>query len=221
MQATTDTPSRVWTAEELYERFGPIPLDRIRHDPPPGLATEADAIRINERKQGLCELVDGVLVEKTMGTYESYLTVVIAQFLGVFVRENRLGIVLGPDATTRLMPNLLRIPDVSFVSLDRLPGRKVPRTPVSDLSPDLAVEVISPGNTKKEMNEKLQDYFQSGVRLVWYVYPDPREVHIFRNLHQSNVLKEEGTLSGEDVLPGFELPLKTLFAEPTEPEEKR
>ena len=67
--------------------------------------------------------------------------------------------------------DLVRIPDVSFVSWDRVPGRKFPSEPVPPLVPDLAVEVISPSNTPKEMDEKLQEYFEKGVRLVWFVRP--------------------------------------------------
>jgi hypothetical protein len=59
-----------WTAADLVEHFGPIPLYRIRHDPPPGAATEQDAIEIHDREDRLYELVEGVLVEKTMGTYD-------------------------------------------------------------------------------------------------------------------------------------------------------
>lgn len=220
VQVIADSAAHIWTAEELYERFGPIPLNRIRTDPAPGTATEEDAICINERKEGLCELVDGVLVEKAMGTYESYLTVVLIQFLASFVDENRLGIVLGPDGSMRLMPGLLRIPDVSFISFERLPGGAVPRTPVADLAPDLAVEVISPGNTRKEMEGKLGEYFDSGVRLVWYVYPEPREVHVYKGRQQHAVFKEGDAVTGGEVLSGFELELKRLFAEPGKAEGK-
>ena len=69
-------------------------------------------IGIHDREDRLCELVDGVLLEKTVGTYESYL----ALLLGNFVDENNLGIVLGADGMMRLVPGLVRIPNVSFIS---------------------------------------------------------------------------------------------------------
>jgi Uma2 family endonuclease len=82
-------------------------------------------------------------------------------------------------------------------------------------APDLAVEVISPSNTPEEMKRKLQDYFDAGVRLVWYVYPDPPEVHVFRSPEQPVVLRPTDTLSGEDLLPGFQIEVKRIFAEPS------
>ena len=128
-------------------------------------------IEIHLREDRLYELVDGILVEKTVGAYEAYLAALLIQLLGAFARANHLGIVLGPDGMMRLSPGLVRIPNVSFISWDRLPGRKVPRTPMANLAPDLAVEVISKSNTAKEMENKLLDYFSTGVRAVWHVYP--------------------------------------------------
>lgn len=204
-----------WTAADLVERFGAVPLNRVRHDPAPGKATEEDVIEIHDREDRLYELVDGVLLEKTVGTYESYLALLIGRALGNFVEDANLGIVLGADGMTRLAPGLIRIPDVSFVSWAQLPGRKVPRDPVADLAPDLAVEVISKHNTPKEMERKLWDYFTSGVRLVWYVYHAPRrEVHAFRSPEDCAVLGENDRLDGAEVLPGFSLEIGELFAEP-------
>jgi Uma2 family endonuclease len=218
MSQATEVTAGGWTAVDLVERFGAIPLSRIRHNPAPGTATERDMIEINEHEDRLCELVDGILVEKTVGAYESYLALLIAQFLGSFARENRLGIIMGADGMMRLSPGLVRIPDVSFISWDRLPGRKVPRTPMANLAPDLAIEVISKGNTPQEMEGKLAEYFSTGVREVWYVYPNPREVHVYKTRQQCTVLAEAQTLGGGEVLPGFQLPLRELFAEPGEAE---
>ena len=201
------------TAADLLERFGPIPVGRIRTDPPPGTATEQDVIDIEARESRLCELVDGVLVEKTVGYYESYLAVQLGYFLAGFVRRHRLGVVAGEAGMMRLSAGLVRIPDVSFVSWTRLPGRRVPRVPIADLAPDLAVEVISPSNTAREMERKLQDFLAAGVRLVWYVYPEPQEIHVY-TADSHDVLTIEQELSGGDVLPGFVLPLRQLFEEP-------
>jgi len=213
MAYATEPGIGVWTAADLVERFGPIPLDRVRFDPLPGLATEQDVVEIRDHEDRLYELVDGVLVEKDMGTYESYLAVLIARFLGNFVSQRDLGIVLGADGMMRLAPGLVRIPDVSFLSWERLPGRAIPDQPIADLVPDLAVEVISRGNTREEMQGKLSEYFGAGVRLVWYVYPRPQpEVWVHRAPGQFTVLTAEQVLDGGDVLPGFRLELATLFA---------
>lgn len=203
-----------WTAADLVARFGPIPLRRIRHDPPPGTATEDDVVRIHDHEDRLYELADGVLVEKTVGTYESYLAGVLLQHLGVFVTGRKLGIVLPPDGMVRLSPGLVRIPDVSFISSNRLPGRRVPRAGIAPISPDLAVEVISRGNTEREMEDKLDEYFAASVRLVWYVYPIPREVKVYSARDQCVTLREEHALTGGEVLPGFSLSVRELFAEP-------
>ena len=203
------------TVADLVERFGPIPVGRIRTDPPPGTATEQDVIDIEARESRLCELVDGVLVEKTVGYYESYLAMEIGSILREFVKRNGLGVVAGEAGMMRLSAGLVRIPDVSFVSWTRLPGRRVPRVPIADLAPDLAVEVISPSNTAREMERKLQDFLAAGVRLVWYVYPGPQEVHVY-TAERHDVLTIEQELSGGDVLPGFVLPLRQLFEEPEE-----
>jgi len=214
MAHATELAAEGWTAADLVERFGPIPLSRIRRDPPPGLATERDVIEIHDRENRLCELVDGVLVEKTVGTYESYLAGLLVHLIWTHVREHDLGIVLPPDGMMRLASGLVRIPDVSFVSWQRLPQRKVPRDPIADLAPDLAVEVISKSNTPREMQRKLSDYFAAAVREVWYIYPTPREVYVYAAPDRHTVLTEQQVLEGGDVLPGFSLPLPRFFAEP-------
>ena len=95
----------------------------------------------------LCELVDGVLVEKTVGYYESRVAGLLFHFIELFLQRRDLGIVLGADGTLRLMPGLVRIPDVSFISWKKFPNRELPAEPVPDLVPDLAVEVLSTANT--------------------------------------------------------------------------
>ena len=200
------------TVADLLEIFGPMPAGRIRTNPAPGTATEQDVIDIEARESRLCELVDGVLVEKTVGYYESYLAMRLGHFLTGFVEEHRLGVVAGEAGTLRLAPGLVRIPDVSFTSWDQLPGRRIPREPIAGLAPDLAVEVISPSNTAREMERKLQDFLAAGVRLVWYVYPGPQEVHVY-TAERHDVLTMEQELSGGDVLPGFALPLRQVFEE--------
>ena len=161
---------------EAFERFGAVPLSRVRFTPPPGLATEQDVIKIHDRENRLCELLDGTLVEKTVGNYESYLAGVLVRLLGAFVAEQNLGIILPPDGMLRLAPGLVRHPDVSFVSWQRLPARRVPHDAIWNLATDLATEIISKGNIREEMDRKLIDYFSAGVRLVWYIYPTACEV---------------------------------------------
>jgi Uma2 family endonuclease len=214
--------ARVWTAADLVARFGPISLGRIRSLPAPGTATEDDLLAIHNSESRLFELVDGVLVEKTMGVYESYLAGVVITYLNIYLhhQQPKRGFVLGPDGMVRLFPRQVRIPDVSYVAWARFPDRRIPRSGIGDFAPDLAVEVISLGNTREEMDSKLQDYFRAGVRLVWYVFPREREVHVFTAVDQRTILSADKVLDGGDVLPGFTLPLAELFAEPIEPAEQ-
>jgi Uma2 family endonuclease len=203
----------IWTAVELAERFGPISLDRIVTTPAPGLATEEDAVELNERHQRPCELVDGILVEKVMGAYESMLAVEIARLLKNFVKPRKLGTVLGEAGLLKLALGLIRIPDVAFLSMEKFPGGRFPREKAVPLAPDIAIDVLSPGNTAKEMAEKLRDYFAAGSRLVWYVDPKKRQVEVFTSFDSRRIVTQDQMLDGSDVLPGFELSLRELFAE--------
>jgi Uma2 family endonuclease len=203
--------TKIWTLADLVAKFGPLPASRIRHDPPPGTATEQDVLDIQTREKRLCELVDGVLVEKTMGFYESRLAMVLGHFLEDFLDKHDLGIVAGEAGLLRLGYGLVRIPDISFVSWDRLPHRRIPRQPIANLVPDLAVEILSKSNTKKEMGRKLRDYFKAGVRLVWYIDPEARTVQVYAGLFKSKRLTASQTLEGAPVLPGFSLSLRQFF----------
>lgn len=200
-----------WTAGDLVQRFGPIPLARIVIPPGPGPAVEGDVVALNDRENRLCELVDGVLVEKTAGTFESYLAALLGYFVGSHVRANNLGIVLGADGMFRLAPGLVRIPDVAFISWSRLPGGQVPRDAIARVVPDLAIEIISKGNTREEMDRKLDEYFKAGVRLVWYVYPEGNRAVIYTARNQSREIGPGDTLDGGDILPGFSLAIDELF----------
>jgi Uma2 family endonuclease len=204
---------RFKTMADVMDRLGHVPLYRIRFFPLPGSATEADVLAVQKKEDLLCELVEGVLVEKGMGYTESILAMAIADFLRAFVRPKKLGFVSGPDGTMRILAGLVRIPDVAFTSVDRLPGRRRPTIPIPHLVPDLAVEVLSASNTAAEMAVKRQEYFNAGVRLVWEVNLDAHTVTVYSSPAQSTVITEAETLTGGDVLPGFALPLKELFAE--------
>ncbi|HEV3203673.1 MAG TPA: Uma2 family endonuclease [Gemmataceae bacterium] len=206
-------PPKIRTLADLLERLGGISPGRVLYDPSPGKATEADLIDIQKKENRLCELVDGVLVEKAMGYRESCLALALAAFLRSFVVPRNLGLVSGADGTIRLFPGLVRIPDVAFISWARLPNRKMPTVPIPHLAPDLAVEVMSESNTEKEMARKLQEYFNCSVSLVWLVEPDARTVAVHTSPEAYTLLNEAQTLHGDPVLPGFQLPLPDLFAE--------
>jgi Uma2 family endonuclease len=216
-----DKPRRkTWTVADLSRRFGPIPFERIRQNPPPGAGTVDDVVRLNDHEDRLYELVDGILVEKTVGLEESVIAMKIGRLLGNFVEPRGLGLVAGEAGTIQLDINLVRIPDVSFFSLERLPGGEIPEAPVPLLVPDLAVEVISRSNTPKEMAEKLQEYFEKGVRLVWYVRPRSRVVDVYTSPDRFTRLTASMQLDGGDVLPGFSFKVGELFEMPKRPTAK-
>ena len=125
--------------------------------------------------------------------------------------EHDLGIVLGADATLRLAPGLARLPDVSFISRARFPGRRLPPEPIPDLAPDLAVEVLSASNTEAEMAKKLQEYFGAGCRLVWYILPDDRAIRVYTDPTTVHTLREDDVLDGGAVLRGFRLTVRDWF----------
>jgi Uma2 family endonuclease len=210
-QTTAISPRR--TVADLLKELGDIPADRVRLHPTPGTATEQDVLDIEAREGRLCELVDGVLVEKVMGYSGSRLAAELIISLGIFLRRHNLGVVAGADGMLKLTTGLVRIPDVSFVSWDRLPGRRVPPEPIPLLPIDLAVEVISKGNTRAEMERKLREYLASGARLVWFIYPKTRTARVYTTPGRSALLKDGGVLDGGAVLPGFALPLRELFAQ--------
>jgi Uma2 family endonuclease len=201
-----------WHLSDFLKSLGNIPPKRIRMHPWPGTAVEEDVTAIQDREDRLYELIDGVLVEKIMGYQEGFLAATLIRLLGNFAEENELGAVNGADGTVRLMPGLVRIPDVSFVSWSKLPGGMVPKTPIPNLVPDLAIEVLSEGNSDEEMERKLKDYFFSGVKLVWYVDSEKRCVSVYTSPETCVQLDEKQTLDGGEVLPGFTLPLRKLFA---------
>jgi Uma2 family endonuclease len=215
LMTPTVTSSAPDNLAELLDRLGNVPPERIRLQPPPGLATEADVLAALEApRKRICELIDGVLVEKAMGYTEAVLASYLIVLLDAFVRPANLGLVTAPDGTIRLWAGRVRIPDVAFFSWDRMPGRRRPREPIPTLAPDLAVEILSRSNTPAEMLRKREDYFTAGVRLVWEVDPDERTVHVYTAPDPADaVLTEADTLDGGAVLIGFQVPLATLFAE--------
>src|SRR5215210_1094769 len=210
-QVMTISPPRR-TMADLLEQLGDVPLRRVLADPAPGTATEQDVIEVEAREKRLCELVDGVLVEKPMGFYESRVAAVLIQLLENFLDQHDLGIVVGEAGMMRPGMGLVRIPDVSFISWDRIPDRQVPRRPIPDLVPDLAVEVLSESNTDKEMERKRGEYFRAGVRLAWFIDPVERTAEVYTAPDQSTAIGQDGALDGGNVLPGFVLPLRELFA---------
>jgi Uma2 family endonuclease len=214
MTPSLAVPSLDESLADLVERLGGIPLERIRLHPPPGTATEADILAAEEApRKRLCELIDGVLVEKAMGYRESVLATYLIVMLDAFVRPRNLGLVTAPDGTVRLWAGRVCIPDVAFTSWGRMPGHRRPTEPIPSLAPDLAVEILGVGNTAAEMVLKRRDYFRAGVTLVWEIDPERRTMRVYTAPDSFIELTENDVANGAPVLPDFFLPLHDLIAE--------
>jgi Uma2 family endonuclease len=203
------------TLADLLEDLGGISPARVLYQANMGAATELDVIDHQVKEGRLFELVDGILVEKAMGLWESILGGAILAALHAFVTPRKLGKVSGESGMLRLFPDLklIRMPDVAFISRERLEAASAWGKPVPQLAPDLAVEVLSEGNTVGEMKRKRREYFQSGVRLVWIIDPVTRTVDVYVSDSQPVTLTAGDILAGGSVLPGFRLDLAELFAE--------
>ncbi|WP_254513241.1 Uma2 family endonuclease [Anatilimnocola floriformis] len=202
------------TLVDLANRFGEIPPARICMDPPPGEATEADLLHYSDHDNRLFELVDGTLIEKTMGTFEALVALTIATALNNYLKTNRLGVALGSDGQLKIKPDLIRVPDVCFISRERLKASDFLKVAIASVSPNLAIEVISRSNSKREMSEKLNEYFETGTEEVWYVYPEKKELHQYTAIDQCQVMQENEAVTSSRLLPGFSLLIASIFVDP-------
>ncbi len=130
-----------------------------------------------------------------------------------YVRKNKLGKVLGAETGFKLArnPDTVRGADIAFIAAARLPAKGRP-VGFWDGAPDLAVEVISPSDTLKEVDEKAADYVAAGARLVWIVNPRNRTIIIHDGGGTPLVLRESDVLNGGNVVPGFECAVADVFA---------
>lgn len=205
---------QLFTVADLADTVGGIPLSRICFSPLPGTATQADLYQLNEVEGKHYELIHGTLVEKAMGTWEGFLAGWIATKFNNYLDTNEIGAGFGDNVPLVFAPKLIYIPDAGFISTSRLPGGEFPtEKPFAEIIPNLAVEVISTSNTKPEMDRKLASYFECGVEEVWFVFPKPMQVMVFLPGREPLTLGIGDALTTA-LLPGFTLPVKTLFSPP-------
>jgi Uma2 family endonuclease len=215
MIATAVPPAE--TFADLHRRLGGIPLERIRMRPAPGTATEEDLLRA---PKPICELVDSVLVEKAMGNRESLLGLYIGSLIRAFADEQDLGVVLGEAGHLRLAGGQLRAPDATFIPWSSFPEEELPEEAYWSVAPGLIVEVMSPDNTRAEIDRKLAEFFDAGCKLAWVIDPRAKSAKVYTSAKRCKELDASGVLDGGKVLPGFKLPLAELFAA-TKPKKKR
>ncbi len=179
----TIATKKVWTDEELM---------RIKHE-------------------GKVELVDGeVKLMTPAGLEQGWVNAKLTVKLGSYILRHRLGFIF--DAQTGFRPRKnMRAPDFSFVSREKLPQGKLPKG-FGRVPPDLAVEVLGLNETFADYEEKIAEYLSWGVRLIWLVDPNTETVMVVRQNGERQVLKGKDVLSGEDVVPGFKIRVKSIFA---------
>ena len=166
------------------------------------------------------EVIDGVRVEREpMGAFETVLASWLCHLLNSFAGGRKLGLAVSEVLfVLNAQRNLRRRPDVAFVSYARWPTSIMARESAWNVVPDLAVEVVSPTNLAEEIDSKITDYFQSGVRLVWVFYPDSGRVYVYQSPTQVSIVERTDTLDGGEVLPGLRLPMAQLYEAVTKPE---
>jgi len=164
-------------------------------------------------EEGLSELVHGeILREPSPGEEHGWVGANLLIPLGRFIQEHRLGRVYLAETGFVLArdPDTVRAPDIAFVSQERLDA-EVRRGPYFEGAPDLAVEVLSPGNSPREIGAKVRDFLAAGSRAVWVVDPSSRTVTVHQRDCIPETLLETDVLDGGSAVPGFRLPVRAIF----------
>lgn len=157
------------------------------------------------------ELIRGELYPiMPAGALHGLITNRISKFLSYFIDENNLGEIFAAETGFRLKNQSVVGADAAFVSKENLTEFGVPDS-FFPTAPDLAVEVVSPGNSSEEISTKVEDYLDSGSSLVWIIYPKKKGVVVYRKNNTVSFLHETDNLDGEETLPGFTLSLEKLF----------
>jgi Uma2 family endonuclease len=163
--------------------------------------------------QGRWELVRGEVREMPPAGWEHGRCVLrLTLRLGNYVEAQGLGEVIGGETGFLISrhPDTVRAPDIAFIGRGKSPDQ-APKGWAATV-PDLVVEVVSPWDRVGEVEEKIADWLNFGVQLLWTAYPGTRTVHVHRPAQAVRVLGEGDTLEGEEVVPGFSLLVSEIFA---------
>jgi len=175
--------------------------------------TAADLLAVSKDSSHRYELMKGALhTMSPAGAKHGKIAMIIGARLQTFADDHGVGSVFGAETGFLLTrnPDTVRAPDAAFVSQARLPESGVPAGYFPG-APDLAVEVVSPGDTAGEVEEKMQMWLAHGASLVWVIYPATRTVTAYRHDGSATVLHDDDLLGGETVLPGFTFAVSRLF----------
>jgi len=179
------TDRKIWTDEE----FMALPKDGHRY-----------------------EIVNGELVDMgSSGALHGYVCSLLVAALASYVLPKKLGVILDSSTAFNMKNGNKRSPDISFFAKERLQG--ITELPAFlEGAPDLAIEVLSPGNTVEEIHDKLVEYFENGTRLAWVIHPSEHYILVYRCAQEPDrLLKSVDALDGEYIIPGFTLPVADLF----------
>lgn len=159
------------------------------------------------------ELVKGKVYEMApAGGRHGWVAMNAGTLLSVHVWQLDLGTLFatGTGFVLRRNPDTVRAPDVAFISSAKMALEDVPDGFIETI-PDLVVEVVSPGDSRREVREKVEDWLRAGVRLVWVLFPATRTATVYRSVDDVTELSEDDALDGGDVVPGFSCSLREVF----------
>jgi Uma2 family endonuclease len=183
---------------------------KVSSSSPPSLITGEELAAMGNI--GRTELVKGEIIYlMPTGHPHSFYEGNMTGFLFAFVRKHQLGRVLPGEVGiyTHRQPDTVRGANVAFISHERL--AQVQSKSFLDVCPELIVEVMSPDDAWSEVHEKLEEYFTVGAQLIWVVDPRRQRLHVYRSLTDLEILTTQDTLTGGEVLPGFQVAVAELF----------
>ena len=172
-------------------------------------ATVEDLLRTSDDGQKY-ELVDGEILVSPAGMWHSEIGGRILRMLGQAVDRTQAGKVYQADVGIVLPNGNIRSPDVCFVRSEKLPGGESPEG-FGEVIPDLVVEVLSPDDRMRQVADKIGEFLECGVPLVWLVDPKARTVTVYRSLSDTQRLTESATITADPVLPGFSAQVSEFF----------
>jgi len=159
------------------------------------------------------ELVKGELINLgNSGALHGYIAIILSAALFALVTSRKLGVLLDSSTAFTMKNGNKRSPDIAFFAKERLQGLEELPTGFLEGGPDLVVEILSPGNTVAEIEDKIAEYFANGTRLLWVISPGQHYVLVYRSGYEPQRLLTSGDfLEGEEVVPGFTFPVADLF----------
>ena len=187
------SPEKLVTAQEFWEMQSDFPNERT-------------------------ELVNGkVKVMAPASAGHGKYSIGIGALLWIHVKKKKLGVACAAETGFVLEDKTVRAPDAAFISQSRLnahrkeTGAELSMEKFWPFAPDLAVEVVSPGDRAGEVADKVRDWLKSGVRLVWVIYPRSQTIHVFTAPETMQILEADCVLTGGEIVPGFSCKVGEIF----------